>query len=112
MGKRGTRAVASLHPPEDIEDLVAETQRLLDSDQLAEQTREAIGTKQVLAHIAGDCTRDEAMERVKIDTRRFAKAQRTWLKRYRGVHWIPADDLSPKQIAQNAISAIDAQSQS
>ena len=54
---------------------------------------------------------DDLLERVKIDTRRFAKSQRTWLKRYRGVHWIEADHLTPQQIAKQAILAIDAQSQ-
>ena len=40
---------------------------------------------------------DGAIERIKIDTRRFAKNQRTWLKRFRGRRrgsiWIDAEDL-------------------
>ena len=47
------------------------------------QAREALGYKQLLAHIERRVPLDEAVERIKIDTRHFAKAQRTWLKRLR-----------------------------
>jgi len=68
------------------------------------QCAEALGYKQVLAAIAPDRhpraadplvkNLDDAFERTKILTRRFAKQQRTWLKRFRGVRWIdmPHDD--------------------
>ena len=46
------------------------------------------------------------MERVKIETRRFAKAQRTWLKRFRGVHWLDADAATPEALAQAAIARV------
>lgn len=96
------RAKAMFHPPigdapEDREDLIDETRRLLDAGRLGPQARQAIGTKQVLAHLTGRDTAKEAMERVKIDTRRFAKNQRTWLKRYRNVHWIEAADMTPEK---------------
>lgn len=88
------------------EDLLCETRRLHEAGQLGPQTREAIGTKQVLEHLAGLCTLEEAVERVKIDTRRFAKQQRTWLKRYRGVHWLDGDQLDDAQRAQAAIEIV------
>jgi tRNA dimethylallyltransferase len=96
----------------DAQDPIAETRQLIAENQLGEQAAQAIGTKQVIDHLEGRLkTPDDLLERVKIDTRRFAKSQRTWLKRYRGVHWIEADHLTPQQIAKQAILAIDAQSQ-
>ncbi|MEL6499534.1 MAG: tRNA (adenosine(37)-N6)-dimethylallyltransferase MiaA [Planctomycetota bacterium] len=63
--------------------LVAETRAL--ADRLGPTAREALGTKQVLRHLnssgAGACTLDEAIEQTKIETRRFAKNQRTWMRR-------------------------------
>jgi tRNA dimethylallyltransferase len=59
--------------------LVAETRAL--ADRLGPTAREALGTKQVLRHLAGDWTLDEALEQTKIETRRFAKNQRTWMRR-------------------------------
>ncbi len=51
--------------------------------QLGPTAREALGTKQLLAHLEGKYPLEEAVERIKIETRRFAKNQRTWLKRLR-----------------------------
>ncbi|MHC4996920.1 MAG: tRNA (adenosine(37)-N6)-dimethylallyltransferase MiaA [Planctomycetota bacterium] len=112
------RVKAMFHPvstPENpnTQDPIAETRQLLAENQLGEQAAQAIGTKQVIDHLEGRLkTADDLLERVKIDTRRFAKSQRTWLKRYRGVHWIKADHLTPQQIAERAIDVINAQSQS
>ncbi len=45
-------------------------------------------------------TLDDAYERTKILTRRFAKQQRTWLKRFPAVHWLdPALPLLPQAVA-------------
>ena len=85
------------------EDLVAETRRLEAAGLLGAGAREALGTKQVLAHLRGECGVAEAMERVKIDTRRFAKSQRTWLKRYRQVHWIEAEQSDPAERLKRAL---------
>lgn len=48
---------------------------------LGEQAKEALGYKQLLESIRGQIPQDEAVEQIKIETRRFAKNQRTWLKR-------------------------------
>jgi tRNA dimethylallyltransferase len=91
------------HPPDGSENLISETRRLEAAGLLGPQARQAIGTRQVLEHLAGLCSADQAMERVKIETRRFAKIQRTWLKRYRGVHWLDAEGLSPAELSSEAI---------
>ncbi|MEM8782260.1 MAG: tRNA (adenosine(37)-N6)-dimethylallyltransferase MiaA [Planctomycetota bacterium] len=86
------------------ESLPDEALRLDDADRLGPQAREALGYKQCLAALRPDRhpdladpklqTPDDAMERTKVLTRRFAKQQRTWLKRFAGVRWIemPSDD--------------------
>ena len=59
------------------------------------QAAEALGYKQLLAHFEGRCSLDDAIEEIKIETRRFAKNQRTWLKRLRTTPksvWIPASE--------------------
>lgn len=100
------RCKAMFDPPAGVEDLVSETRRLRDAGLLGPQAREALGTKQVLEHLAGRLTRAEALERVKIETRRFAKAQRTWLKRYRGVHWLDASVLDESQRVEAAAGIV------
>jgi tRNA dimethylallyltransferase len=85
-----------------FETLPDEVRDLESRSLLGPQAREALGYKQLLDHFAGRCTLDEAFERTKILTRRFAKAQRTWLKRFRGVHWLPAADMDETALADAA----------
>jgi tRNA dimethylallyltransferase len=69
------------------------------------QAREALGYKQLLAALDGHCTVDEAVEQIKIHSRRFAKQQRTWLKRFRlwpRSLWIDAAALDSSSIAERA----------
>jgi len=91
--------------------LVEEARALFDADAYGDQSREAIGYKQLIVHFQGQCTLNEAIERIKIDTRRFAKNQRTWMKRLRireGSIWIEAADRSAQDIAQEALSRFSA----
>ncbi len=105
------RVKQMFHPDPGVEGLVSETRRLLEAGLLGPQARQALGTKQVLEHLAGRCSAEQAMEQVKIDTRRFAKAQRTWLKRYRGVHWLDVEGLGLEKCVEQAIQAVDRQCQ-
>jgi tRNA dimethylallyltransferase len=61
--------------------LVEEVRELDSRGVLGAQAREALGYKQVLRHLRGSGTAEEAAEQVKVQTRRFAKNQRTWLRR-------------------------------
>ncbi len=63
--------------------LLDEVRALQESNRLGPQAREALGYKQLLAHLHGECSLDDAIEQIKIETRRFAKNQRTWLRRLR-----------------------------
>ena len=64
--------------------LVDEVRRLVGRG-LGRQAREAVGYGEVLEHLAGARTLDEAIEETKIRTRRYGKQQRTWLRRFRGI---------------------------
>lgn len=103
------RVKRMFEPGGEAEDLIAETRRLEQAGLLGEQAREAIGTKQVLEHLAGRCTAAEALERVKIETRRLAKTQRTWLKRYRGVHWVDAAGAELAELVERAEAIVRAE---
>ncbi|MHB1156981.1 MAG: tRNA (adenosine(37)-N6)-dimethylallyltransferase MiaA [Phycisphaerales bacterium] len=100
------RVKLMFHPTDGGEDLVSETRRLRDAGLLGVQAAKALGYQQVLAALAGHLTMDEAFEKTKIETRRFAKAQRTWLKRYRGVHWLPAAELPAENLADAATCVV------
>ena len=61
--------------------LFEEVRRLLDAG-LGEgcTAMQAIGYKEAAAALRGDCSREEAIETIKRETRRYAKRQLTWLR--------------------------------
>ncbi len=82
-----------------------EVRYLAERGLLGPQAREALGYKQVLAHLGGEYSIEDAFEKTKILTRRFAKTQRTWLRRFRGVHWLPAGELDHDALVAQALAA-------
>lgn len=84
---------------------VDEVRALLERGALGPTAREALGYKQIAAAIErGGTSRqiDDAIEQTKIETRRFAKNQRTWLRRLRttpGALWIDAAATTPDRWA-------------
>ena len=54
---------------------------------------QAIGYKEMLGYIAGDCSLGDAVEKIKLGTRRYAKRQLTWLRRNPGINWLYPDRL-------------------
>ena len=53
--------------------------------------RQAIGYKEAAAALAGELTRDEAVDAIKRESRRYAKRQLTWLRKRPGALWIRWD---------------------
>lgn len=52
---------------------------------------QAIGYKEIVAALEGTMALDEAAEQIKTATRRYAKRQRSWLRRDARLHWLDAD---------------------
>jgi len=54
---------------------------------------QGLGYKEILEYLDGKCTLDEAVCRIKRDTRHFAKRQITWFKREREVVWVDKNEF-------------------
>ena len=48
---------------------------------------QAIGYKECLGCLAGECTKAEAIAEIKLRSRQYAKRQLTWLRRNKDIHW-------------------------
>ena len=61
---------------------------------------QGLGYKEMLAYLDGECSMEEAVYRIKRDTRHFAKRQLTWFRREKEVIWIdkPAFSYDENQI--------------
>lgn len=88
--------------------LIDEARSLWERGMLGVQAREALGYKQLIPSFEGVCSMDEALERIKIETRRFGKNQRTWLKRLRlvpGSVWIDTQAVAEEEWPELVIKA-------
>ena len=65
----------------------------------------ALGYQQVLAHLSGELTEDEARERTVTGTRRFARRQDSWFRKDARVRWVPHDDPAVTETALAAALA-------
>lgn len=54
---------------------------------------QGLGYKEMLDHLDGACSLEEAVSIIKRDTRHFAKRQITWFKRERDVIWIEKEEF-------------------
>ena len=52
---------------------------------------QAIGYKEIVAALDGQCTLAEAIDAIKLATRRYAKRQRTWFRKDTRIRWIDAN---------------------
>ncbi len=67
---------------------------------LSPQASKAVGYAEMIRHLRGEWSLDEAFERIKINTRRLAKSQRTWQKRWRDVRWFElGEEDTPADVA-------------
>ena len=84
--------------------LVEEIQTLLNSGIPAKCTAmQAIGYKEFVSALAGQCTIEEAADEVRKSSRHYAKRQLTWLRRNKNIHWITREsDTSGEEIIEQA----------
>lgn len=54
---------------------------------------QAIGYKQFLPYLRGECDLTEVRERIKTESRHYAKRQLTWLRRDERIQWFAVDDI-------------------
>ena len=64
---------------------------------------QAIGYRQFIAYFNGEISREEAVELIKRETRRFAKRQISWFKRDKRIRWFAHEDYSSKEELHEAV---------
>jgi len=69
--------------------LLAEIKALLPFKNL--NALQTVGYRELFEHISGDISLENAVERIKINTRQYAKRQMTWFKKDKEVNWFEPD---------------------
>ena len=54
-----------------------------------------VGYSEIFDYLEGKSNREEAIEKIKQNTRRFAKRQLTWFKKSEDIKWYKPDELEP-----------------
>jgi len=66
-----------------------------------------LGYKQMAGYLAGDYDYEEAVRRLKRDTRHFAKRQLTWFRKEPGMMWLSIGDAeTPAQVADRIVGEV------
>ena len=64
---------------------------------------QGIGYKEIVKYLEGEYTLQEAIEIIKRDSRRYAKRQITWFKRYKESKWFDLDKYDNTQMLKEDI---------
>jgi tRNA dimethylallyltransferase len=82
--------------------IVAEVRELLARHgQISSTAIQAVGYREVVAHLRGEYGLEETIERTKARTRRFARRQETWFRSLSECRWIiRTDDCPPDVLAR------------
>jgi len=66
---------------------------------LSRTARQALGYRELLDHLEGRCSRDEAVETILTRSRRLARRQQRWFRRDPRIHWFePTDDTDQNRV--------------
>jgi tRNA dimethylallyltransferase len=67
-----------------------------------------IGYRQICAHLRGECSLDEAVARIKLDTHRLARMQHAWFRADDPrIHWIDLSHAAgPETVVASALATI------
>ena len=72
--------------------LVEEVKNILKKYDTFPTAMQGLGYKEVVQYLNGECTKEEMVEKIKQETRRYAKRQMTWFRKYKQTIWLNAED--------------------
>lgn len=68
--------------------LIEEVKNLLNKYKEFPTAMQGLGYKEVVAYLEEKISKEEMIEKIKMETRRYAKRQITWFKKYKNIRWI------------------------
>jgi len=82
--------------------LIKEVEQLLDAG-VGENTTamQALGYKEMVPYLKGQCTLEAAIAAIQQGSRRYAKRQLTWFRHQIRGRWLSMDDSTPEEVAES-----------
>ncbi|MDA2956116.1 MAG: tRNA (adenosine(37)-N6)-dimethylallyltransferase MiaA [Actinomycetota bacterium] len=83
---------------------LAEARGLVERCTLSREAKQALGYRELLAHLAGELSLDEAVAQMVLHTRQFAVRQERWFRRDPRITWVavesdPVAEVTPQVLA-------------
>ena len=76
------------------EGLIEEVKKLVEKYNNMPTALQGLGYKEVVEYLDGKLTKEEMIDKIKMETRRYAKRQLTWFRKYDNLTWINGlDDI-------------------
>ncbi len=89
------------------EGLIEEVQSILDQGFSKDlQSLQTVGYREVITYLDGDFTKEEMIEKIKTNTRRYAKRQITWFRKWEFIEWFDADELSVEEMKERILKTV------
>lgn len=79
--------------------LIQEVQSLIQKYDAFPTAMQGLGYKEVVEYLNGTLTKEEMIEKLKMETRRYAKRQLTWFRRIENLIWLDGLEVKEKNIA-------------
>lgn len=74
---------------------------------LSKTSCQAIGYKELFLYFDNVISKEEAIEKIKQETRKYAKRQLTWFKKDQRINWLYADELNNDELFQKCQKIIE-----
>ncbi|MBO5141705.1 MAG: tRNA (adenosine(37)-N6)-dimethylallyltransferase MiaA [Clostridia bacterium] len=84
--------------------LVEEVKSLLENDGFSKTALQGLGYKEVVQYLENKIPYEEMIEKIKMETRRYAKRQMTWFNRNKNIIWL---DAKNKNLVDEALNNIN-----
>ena len=78
--------------------LIQEVKQILEKYSTFPTAMQGLGYKEVVDYLNGIYTKEEMIEKIKMETRRYAKRQLTWFRKNKQTIWLNAEDTTQKNI--------------
>ena len=78
--------------------LTHEVEKLINTYKIMPTAMQGLGYKEVVEYLKGNCTEEEMVEKIKMETRRYAKRQLTWFRKNKETIWLNGLEGADKNI--------------
>ena len=68
--------------------LIQEVKNILQKYNKFPTAMQGLGYKEIVEYINGNLTKQEAIEKIQMETRRYAKRQLTWFRKNKEIYWL------------------------